>query len=155
MPVFNFYHWSKEHGYTLTGSGPLVSVEISIPVALREHLSEKGLPIPAPQSGFALIDTGASSTAVDQTIFDALQVAPINKIKTHTPHGEAESPLYPASVTFPTLAVTNMPMETLIGCNLKWQTAEGKEIIMLLGRDLLQYFLMVYNGKSADVFLAY
>jgi hypothetical protein len=48
-----------------------------------------------------------------------------------------------------------MPMETLIGCNLKWNTVEGKEIIMLLGRDLLQYFLLVYNGKSADVFLAY
>jgi len=26
---------------------------------------------------------------------------------------------------------------------------------MLLGRDLLQYFLLVYNGKSADIFLAY
>jgi predicted aspartyl protease len=155
MPVFNFYHWSKSHGYTLTDSGPLVSVEISIPTALKEHLSAKGLPIPAPQSGFALIDTGAFATAVDQTIFDALSVSPIDKIKTSTPHGEAESPVYPATVTFPGLALTEMPMERIIGCNLKWQNVEGKEIIMLLGRDLLQYFLMVYNGKSADIFLAY
>jgi hypothetical protein len=155
MPVFNFYHWSQEFGYTLTQSGPLVSVEISVPTALKAHLSEKGLPIPAPQPGFALIDTGAFATAVDQSIFDALGVAPINKIKTTTPHGEAESPIYPASVSFPALSVTDMPMETLIGCNLKWKSAEGQDVIMLLGRDLLQYFLMVYNGKSADVFLAY
>jgi len=155
MPVFNFYHWSKDHGYTLTGSGPLISVEISIPSALKQHLAEKGLPIPAPQSGFALIDTGAFATAVDQTVFDALGVAMIDKIKTSTPHGEAESPVYPATVSFPGLELKEMPMERIVGCNLKWQTMEGKEIIMLLGRDLLQYFLLVYNGKSADVFLAY
>lgn len=155
MPVFSFYHWSKDHGYTLTASGPLVSVEISIPAVLKTHLSEKGLPIPSPQSGFALIDTGAFATAVDQSVFDALGVAPIDKMKTSTPHGEAESPIYPATVAFPGLAVSDMAMETLIGCNLKWKTVEEKEVIMLLGRDLLQYFLMVYNGKSSDVFLAY
>ena len=155
MPVFNFYHWSKDHGFTLTESGPLVSVEISIPTALKAHLSEKGLSIPAPQSGFALIDTGAFATAVDQTIFDALGVPPIDKIPTKTPHGDGESPVYPATVTFPGLDVREMAMERVIGCNLKWQNVEGKEIIMLLGRDLLQYFLLVYNGKSADIFLAY
>ncbi len=48
-----------------------------------------------------------------------------------------------------------MPMERLIGCNLKWRTIEDKEVIMLVGRDLLQWFLMVYNGKSSDVFLAW
>ncbi len=155
MPVFNFYHWSKDHGYTLTGSGPIISVEISIPAALKQHLSEKNLPIPPPQSGFALIDTGAFATAVDQSIFDALGVAPIDKIKTSTPHGDAESPVYPASVSFPGLELKEMPMERVVGCNLKWKTLEGKEILMLLGRDLLQYFLLVYNGKSADVFVAY
>jgi predicted aspartyl protease len=155
MPVFNFYQWSESHGYTLTASGPLISVEISIPAALKVYLSEKGLPVPAPQSGFALIDTGAFATAVDQSVFDALGIAPIDKIQTSTPHGAAESPVYPATVTFPGLALTEMPMERVIGCNLKWKTAEGKEILMLLGRDLLQYFLLVYNGKSADIFLAY
>jgi predicted aspartyl protease len=155
MPVFSFYHWSKSHGYTLTGSGPLVSVEISLPAALKAHLSEKGLPIPPPQSGFALIDTGAFATAVDQTIFDALGVQPIDTIETSTPHGVDQSPVYPATVTFPGLDLNEMPMERIVGCHLKWQNAESKEVIMLLGRDLLQYFLMVYNGKSADIFLAW
>jgi predicted aspartyl protease len=155
MPVFNFYHWSKDHGFTLTDSGPLVSVEISIPAALKTHLSEKGLAIPAPQAGFALIDTGAFATAVDQSIFDALGVPPIDKINTSTPHGMSESPVYPATVSFPGLMLSEMPMERVVGCNLKWQNVEGKEVIMLLGRDLLQYFLLVYNGKSADIFLAY
>ena len=155
MPVFSFFQWSKDHGQTLTGSGPLVSVEISIPAALKAHLSAKGLPIPSPQSGLALIDTGAFATAVDQTIFDALGIPPIDKITTTTPHGVSKSPVYPATVSFPGLDVVEMPMERVVGCSLKWQSVEGKDIIMLLGRDLLQYFLLVYNGKSADIFLAY
>lgn len=155
MPVFNFYQWSEDHGYTLTESGPLISVEISVPLALRTHLSEEGLPIPPPQAGFALIDTGAFATAVDQSIFDVLGVPPIDKITTTTPHGVSESPVYPATVSFPALQLTEMPMERVVGCNLKWQNVEGKEVIMLLGRDLLQYFLLVYNGKSADIHLAY
>ena len=53
------------------------------------------------------------------------------------------------------LYTSDMPMERLIGCNLKWKTIEDKEVIMLLGRDLLQWFLMVWNGKSSDVFLAW
>ncbi len=155
MPVFSFFHWSKDRGFTLTESGPLVSVEISIPSALKSHLSEKGLAIPPPQSGFALIDTGAFATAVDQSIFDALGVAPIDMIGTSSPHGHANSPVYPATVTFPGLEVTELAMERIIGCNLKWRDVEGKEVIMPLGRDLLQYFLLVYDGKSSDVFLAY
>jgi len=46
-------------------------------------------------------------------------------------------------------------MDRLIGSDLKWQTKDGKEVIMLLGRDILQYFLMIYNGKNSDITLAY
>jgi Aspartyl protease len=155
MPVFSFFHWSQQHGRTLTETGPLVSVEISLPAALRKYLSENGQPIPAPQSGFALVDTGASATAVDQTIFDTLGIQQIDTIPTSTPHGASTSPVYPANFTFPGLNLTDMPMERVIGCNLKWTNIEGKEVIMLLGRDLLRYFLMVYNGLSSDLFLSY
>src|SRR5581483_6912199 len=86
--------------------------------------------------------------------FDALGIPPIDHAKTSPPHGKAESSVYPARFTFPGLALTEHPTGRVPGCNLKWQSIEGKEITMLLGRDLLQYFLMVYNGKSADVFLA-
>jgi hypothetical protein len=65
------------------------------------------------------------------------------------------SRVYPANVTFPAMDVADMPMERVLGCNVKWNTKDGKEIIMLMGRDLLKYFLMVYNGPSSDVTLCY
>jgi hypothetical protein len=51
--------------------------------------------------------------------------------------------------------VADMPMERVVGSTLKWKTPEDQEIIMLMGRDLLQYFLLVYNGPSSDVTLCY
>ena len=155
MPVFNFFHWSEKHGRTLNDTGALVSVEIGIPSALKQHLSEKGLPIPAAVSGFALVDTGASATAVDDSVFTSLGIPHFDEIATGTPHGQGNSKVYPANITFPGMNVTDMPMERVIGCQLRWKTHEDQEIIMLMGRDLLQYFLFVYNGPSSDVTLFY
>jgi hypothetical protein len=155
MPVFNFFHWSKEHGRTLTQTGPLVSVEIGVPAALKQHLGEKGLAIPSAVSGFALVDTGAFATAVDHSVFDSLGVPHIDEIPTFTPHGPGTSKVYPANVSFPGMNVADMPMERVVGSTLKWKTPEDQEIIMLMGRDLLQYFLLVYNGPSSDVTLCY
>jgi predicted aspartyl protease len=155
MPVFNLFHWTKEHGRTLTDTGPLVSVEIGIPAALKQYLAEKGLPIPAAISGFALVDTGAFATAVDETVFASLGVPHIDEMPTSTPHGQGKSNIYPASVTFPSMEVTEMAMERVVGCKLKWKTKDDKEIIMLMGRDLLKWFLFVYNGPGSDITLCY
>jgi hypothetical protein len=155
MPVFNFFHWSQEHGRSLDETGPLVSVEIAIPTALKQHLSEKGLAIPPAVSGFALVDTGAFATAVDESVFATLGVSPIDEIPTDTPHGSGTSKVYPANMSFPGMNVTDMPMERVVGCRLKWKTKEDKEIIMLMGRDLLKWFLLVYNGPGSDVTLCY
>src|SRR5271156_4339385 len=98
MPVFNFFHWSEKLGRTLNETGPLVSVEVGIPGALKQHLSEKGLAIPPAVAGFALVDTGAFATAVDESVFVALGVPHIDEITTDTAHGPATSHVYPASV---------------------------------------------------------
>ena len=72
MPVFNFFHYSKAHGKTLNKTGPVVSVEVGIPAALKQFLGEKGLPIPPAVPGLALVDTGAFATAIDESIFSQL-----------------------------------------------------------------------------------
>ncbi|SRR5579871_243526 len=155
MPVFNFFHWNKDIGETLESTGPLVPVTIGIPAALEQFCAEKGIAIPAPISGYALIDTGASASAVDEDVVLALGVQPIDSIPTNTPHGAGRSSIYPAKVTFPALQIEDYAMNRLMGCKLKWTTVDGKEIIMLLGRDMLKFFLLVYNGKSSDIHLAF
>jgi len=155
MPVFNFFHWTQETGYTLTETGPLVQVTIGLPPALEEYHAKKGLAIPQAVSGYALLDTGASASAVHEQIFFDLGVLPIDSIPTATPHGAGRSFVYPARVSFPGLLITDYRMDRLIGSDLKWQTIDGREIIMLLGRDLLRLFLLIYNGPRHDITISY
>lgn len=155
MPIFSFFHWNRQRGSTLEETGPIIAVQVGIPTALEELLSRQGGPIPAPVSGFALIDTGASASAVHEEIFGNLGVAPIDVMPTHTPRGPGRSLIYPAKVSFPGLGITGYAMDRVLGCELKWRTAEGQDIIMLLGRDLLKHFLMIYNGRSSDITVGY
>jgi hypothetical protein len=46
-------------------------------------------------------------------------------------------------------------MSRVVGTQTNWQTPDGKNVIMLLGRDLLKHFLLVYNGSFNAVTLAY
>jgi hypothetical protein len=155
MPVFNFFHWTKELGSTLEDSGPIVPVTIGIPIALEEFCVEKGLQIPPAVSGYALVDTGASASAVHEQLLLDMGVLPIDSIPTQTPHGAGRSFVYPAKVAFPAMNVENYRMDRLIGSSLNWTTTDGKQVIMLLGRDILKFMLLVYNGISSDVHLSF
>lgn len=46
-------------------------------------------------------------------------------------------------------------MNRVIGSQLSWQTEDGKTVIMLVGRDLLKYFLMIYHGQGSTLTLSY
>jgi hypothetical protein len=159
MPVFDFFHWDKDKGYTLTETGAILQVTIGLPTALEQFCLRENLAIPAAVSGYALIDTGASASAVHEPIFTDFGIQPIDHIPMSTPHTkDQKSFVYPAKIQFPALNLGGGQMLDslrVVGCDLKWTTFDGKEIIMLMGRDLLSFFLMVYNGAQSDVFLAY
>jgi hypothetical protein len=155
MPVFNFFHYTQETGHTLEDSGPIIPVTIGIPTALEEFCVEKGYQIPPAVSGYALIDTGASASAVHEQLLMDMGVQPIDSIPNQTAHGAGRSFVYPAKVAFPALNVENYRFDRLMGSQLNWKTKDGKQIIMLLGRDILKYMLLVYNGLSSDIHLAF
>jgi hypothetical protein len=155
MPTFDFYYWNKDFGNTLLSVGPIIPVEVSMPSALQEFLTKENVSIPAPQVGYALIDTGASITAIDETVLKQLSILPIDSIPSQTPHGAGRSFVYPTKVSLPSINVKDFSIARVIGCNLKWKTADEKEIIMLLGRDMLGGSVLIYNGKSASITLAF
>jgi hypothetical protein len=154
MPVFNFVHWTKERGAYLEALGPIIPVKVAVPKAMQEFLATNGKDIPSAIRGMALIDTGAFATAVDIAVFERLGILPIDRIQTNTPHGDGISDVYPASITFPALRLTDLQMERVIGCKLQWPGEKDSDVLMLLGRDLLKHFLMVYNGVHSDVTLS-
>jgi hypothetical protein len=155
MPVFDFPHRGKDGGSLLKDNGPLIQVEVGLPEALQADFVRKGIALVPPRAGYALIDTGASLSSVHEPVLQAFRIPPIDRISTQTPHGAGKSMVYPAKISFPGLSIRDLPMDRVVGCDLKWEASDGEEIIMLLGRDLLQGFLLVYNGKRSHITLAY
>ena len=153
MPIFSFPYQITEEN--LQKTGPVIPVMISLPLALQELRTLSGEDVPPPVRGMALIDTGAFGTAIDVTVFQKLGIPAFGRVNTMSAHGDGKLQLYPALISFPTLGMENLPMEQIMGCNLHWRAEKDTELIMLLGRDLLKNFLVVYNGKHSEVTLAF
>jgi len=108
-------------------------------------------------AGFALIDTGASVSAVDVTVVQRLGVQPIGTVLVGTAGGPQQQATFPARFTFPGTPLPGLNFGSLLGSNLAGQMVAGHQgpLIALLGRDLLQRFVMVYNGPGAMVSLSF
>ena len=99
--------------------------------------------MPTPITGLALIDSGASKTCVDENAITQLGVPPINQITVQTPSGAAQQCLYPARFSFPGTPLPGIDFGSVVGSTL---AAQG--IVALIGRDVLERCVFVYNGPA-------
>jgi hypothetical protein len=139
----------------LRQTGPCVRVAIDLSSALARRFEREDVPIPPSASGYALIDTGASITAVDRRVLTELHLFPVGQVTVTTaggPHGQSK---YLGRLSFPETPLLPRDLEVL-GADLSGLRADtGKSIIALLGRDLLKDMVLVYDGKHATVTIAY
>lgn len=138
----------------LAAQGPAFPVEVQVPLALAQYLSKQNTPLPAPSTGMALIDTGASRSCVDLSVISALGVQSVGQQTLRTAGGEITAPLFPAQFQFPTIGLT-IDFGSVVGVDLRGQTAANFNIIVLIGRDLLSRGLFIYNGADAGFSLAF
>ena len=159
MPISNNFHIVHDpnnptavqpHVIELRQNGPRVNVEISITDTLASVYQQDNKEIPNPHTGKALIDTGASMTAVDKTIINSLGLSPIGVTKVFTPSGEAEQELYPAKLSFPGIAGLTINFNSVLCSDLS-----NQGIAALIGRDVLTSFVLIYNGLGAYFTLAF
>lgn len=154
VPLFS-RHWlhpstSQPDAQRLHLSGPALQIQIEIPDDLAALLANESKPIPQPQTGTALIDTGASFTAVDERFLRQLGLVPVGSQPVSTPSGQSVHLLYPCKITFPGTPIPPLPFNAIIGCSLT-----GFGHVALIGRDLLRHFLLVYNGVEGNWTLAF
>ena len=167
MPVYNFGHYLLPEGGGqapspfppgLRLSGPVVPVLIEIPSALTDRLQQTGQAIAAPVSGLALVDTGASVSAVDAGCVQQLGVQPVGMVTVGTAGGSQQQMLYPGRFSFPGTNLPSIDFSSLLGADLATQGVPGPRggpLVALLGRDLLEHFVLVYNGPQGLFTLAY
>ena len=117
--------------------------EIHVPPILTTYLAQKGQPIPAPIPGQALLDTGASISAIDSNAVVNLGINPIGVTSVYTSGGVVQQNIYPIRFVFPAIGMLTIDFNAVIGSDLQPQG-----IIALVGRDVLSHCLLVYNGPA-------
>ncbi len=68
----------------------------------------------------------------------------------HTPAGSQPQQQYPARIQFPGTPLPAITFTFVIGANLT-----GQGLMALIGRDVLQHFVIVYNGPIGQIILSF
>ena len=145
-------HFTLTHGPL----GPLIHAFVGVSDPRQGALVKAGLAVPPPLVVKALVDTGASHTAVDPSIMKALGISPRRIAQTITPStGAKPHKCYSYDVSFhvPLGTVTSLFSKgawEVTGLELKHQGFE-----VLLGRDILSEGLLVFDGKAGTFSMAF
>jgi predicted aspartyl protease len=130
----------------LSARGPVIQITLGIAENFAQRLIEQNKPVPEPIAGWALIDTGASTTCVDDEAAAKLALPAIDKVKmASASHDSTDKNVYPVLIQFIGVPIKANAMRA-IGASL---ASQG--IIALLGRDLLQNFTLFYNGLAGEI----
>jgi predicted aspartyl protease len=98
---------------------------------------------------FGLIDTGASESCIDLDLAEKLKL-PVVDVQTMAGVGGAdEYPVYMAQIDIPNLGTHQYGRFACVKL-----ASGGQEHKVLLGRTMLQQFIMIYDGVSGLVTLA-
>ncbi len=146
MPLFNVGYGPA----LLEQNGPVVPVEIAVPSALEQQLKKLNQPVPPPHKGFALIDTGATLSAVDDSVIRGLGVSPVGVLNVGTPQGTGQQNVYPARFIFQVMKGFQIEFSRALGANFS-----GQPIHALIGRDVLKGMMLTYVGPQGQVYLSF
>jgi predicted aspartyl protease len=96
----------------------------------------------------ALIDTGASLTIINPQIAATCKLKQTGHQKINAVGGEAgEYPEYAAAISFPGSELPSLDTTRVVACPIIRQPFFS----CLIGRDILQKWLLTYNGRSGEV----
>ena len=134
--------------------GLIVTVGIALSTARAEALKRAGLAPVAPIWVTALLDTGASCSVIDTSVVRSLKLIQAGTVEGHTPSTSANLQtynLYDVCLAFA------KPQVKIMSLNLPVAEASlvSQGFLALIGRDVLQHCLLVYNGPSKAFSLSF
>ncbi len=132
----------------------LLDIWVGVSEQREAAIKAAGQPVPPPIRLRAMIDTGASGTAIDEDAIVPLGLSPTGKIQIHTP-STGPAPILAnqydvlLGIYHPTFSLV-LGTVPVIHSDLK---AMG--IAALLGRDVLSKCLLIVDGQSGSFTLAF
>ena len=136
--------------------GPVLPIGVAVSHARREALAAAGQDAPPVISVRALVDTGASCTCVDPSVLQALQLPPTGSVAVHTPSTGAphQTQQYDVSIIIPGAGIHHLPL-TLDAIPVISADLSVQGIHALIGRDVLQDCILIFNGTVGEFTLAF
>lgn len=132
----------------LQSRGPIIEIQLSPSLPFIETMNIQISEIKT-INVMAMIDTGASVTAIQQGLLKNLGINPIGSSLIHTPSSQNVrcnkydvQLIFPNHVAIPTISITEVPLQ-------------GQHIQCLIGRDILQYGVFIYNGYDNSFTLSF
>jgi hypothetical protein len=145
MPIFNI---------AVTTEGPVVDLLVGVSIPRQNALRNAGLPVPSAIPIRAIVDTGASTTCIENHLIAPLGMAPTGTIHVHTP-STSGAPLqcdqYDVCLILPhPIYNGTIQIVPIIGCGILGGSIQG-----LLGRDVLAFCNFFYSGLDARFSLSF
>ena len=133
----------------LAAQGIILNIAIGVDVFTADALRALGQPVPNPFLCQALLDTGASTLALDRSIAQSLGLARRGVVINHTANGLRQSNLYAVSLLFPATSLRSYNLLRASEVDLSTQPFK-----CLIGRDVLSRWHVHYNGQTGAVSIA-
>ena len=132
----------------LRENGPICQIilKLSDPTIEKLKLEKNKVPL---IKVLALIDTGASTTAVSHNVVEKLNLVARGTVKVYTSNKSVETRNeYDIALEFDTNAY--LPLLRVLSANL-----QDHSIDCLIGRDVLQHGIFIYNGPEKQITLSF
>lgn len=120
--------------FTLVNFGPVLRVEVAAPPesTLLQASRDPIAPPPPAVVGWALIDTGASRSCVDQEALKRLGLSPVASATVSTATGTADREIYPATFRFRAHKI-EFEFSQVVSVELSSRVILGHPIVALIG----------------------
>lgn len=142
----------------LMQSGYNIPVTVSVPSSQKTKDNSDGI---SSVTTMALFDTGASRTSIGTKLASYLGLIPIGMSPSLTAAGIMQTPDYAVNISFPGTELSSFINLPVGSCNLPLQIAEDGSIPvipnnfgLLLGRDIMARWNIVWNGPTSTVFIS-
>lgn len=129
--------------------GPVVQVVIGIGQLFSDQVLQQGSQLPKPVSGNALIDTGASTTCIDDAVAKTMGIPVIDVVTmASASHASTQQNVYSIQ-----MQIVGSPIRVEVP-NATEASLQTQGIVAMIGRDYLQHCTLHYNGITGQITLS-
>jgi predicted aspartyl protease len=130
----------------LRRSGPKIRVTIGSPSGVIRAARQSGAQIKAPFTVTALIDTGAARTVINPELVETCGLRRTGEAQIASAGHVTKRAEFAGAIQFPDQNLAGFDPISLVACPLPEQ-----DVSCLLGRDVLERWNFVYDGRSGLV----